>query len=341
MFGIHILTNKEKESEIFKYTPSITYYLHTDRLGSGSAVTDGRGEAVHVLGYMPYGETLLDLSHTHYETPYQFTGYEKDQETGLHYAGARYYDSRLSIFNSTDPMWHKYPHLSPYAYSADNPVMLVDPDGMEIEPVYDLKGNHLGNTKEGFKGKIILYGGDKRDFSSMTVADVYKLKSNDVHVSNLNEGYELSEDAYSKIYTNVLEQIGYPIHSLKGSKINVKNGYLMSDKNIPRTDVTASAIWTKNTLTEVTVYQKSNNIRLLNTVENIENMLVGHEADGHGKHRNYNEVQVIEFQMKHKSWLGTTSIFKTSYENELVKQRSLLQQEADLNKMIRQHLRRK
>ena len=42
MFGIHILTNKEKESEIFKYTPSITYYLHTDRLGSGSAVTDGR-----------------------------------------------------------------------------------------------------------------------------------------------------------------------------------------------------------------------------------------------------------------------------------------------------------
>ena len=54
-------------------------HAHTDRLGSGSAVTDGRGEAVHVLGYMPYGETLLDLSHTHYETPYQFTGYEKDQ----------------------------------------------------------------------------------------------------------------------------------------------------------------------------------------------------------------------------------------------------------------------
>ena len=72
-------------------------YLHTDRLGSSSAVTDVRGKAVHILGYMPYGETLLDLSHTHYETPYQFTGYEKDQETGLHYAEARYYDSWLSI----------------------------------------------------------------------------------------------------------------------------------------------------------------------------------------------------------------------------------------------------
>ena len=59
--------------------PNEFYYLSTDRFGSGSAVTDGRGEAVHVLGYMPYGETLLDLSHTPYETPYQFTDYEKDQ----------------------------------------------------------------------------------------------------------------------------------------------------------------------------------------------------------------------------------------------------------------------
>ena len=81
---------------------------------------------------MPYGETLLDLSHTHYETPYQFTGYEKDQETGLHYAGARYYDSWLSTFNSTDPMWYKYPHLSPYAYCADNPVNTVDLKGDSI-----------------------------------------------------------------------------------------------------------------------------------------------------------------------------------------------------------------
>ena len=115
-----------------KYVSILLYiYLHTDRLGSGSAVTDGRGEAVHVLGYMPYGETLLDLSQG-YETPYQLTGYEKDQETGSHYAEARYYDSRLSTFNSTDPMWYKYPSLSPYAYYADNPVILVDHDGMQI-----------------------------------------------------------------------------------------------------------------------------------------------------------------------------------------------------------------
>ncbi len=105
------------------------YYLHTDRLGSGSAVTDGRGEAVHVLGYIPYGETLLDLSHTHYETPYQFTGYEKDQETGLHYAGARYYDSRLSIFLSVDRFAEKFPWQSPYCYGSNNPIRYMDVNG--------------------------------------------------------------------------------------------------------------------------------------------------------------------------------------------------------------------
>ena len=104
------------------------YYLHTDRLGSGSAVTDGRGEAVHVLGYMPYGEALLDLSQG-YETPYQFTGYEKDQETGLHYAGARYYDSRLSIFLSVDRFAGKFPWQSPYCYASNNPIRYMDVNG--------------------------------------------------------------------------------------------------------------------------------------------------------------------------------------------------------------------
>ena len=60
---------------MFIYQKPESYYLHPDRLGSGSAVTDGRGEAVHVLGYMPYGETLLDLSQWGYETTREFAGF--------------------------------------------------------------------------------------------------------------------------------------------------------------------------------------------------------------------------------------------------------------------------
>ncbi len=41
--------------------------------------------------------------------------------------------------DSSDPMWHKYPHLTPYAYCTNNPVMLVDPDGRETKHFFDPK----------------------------------------------------------------------------------------------------------------------------------------------------------------------------------------------------------
>jgi len=66
---------------------------------------------------------------------YEFTAKELDNETQYTYFGARYYDSDVSVWLSVDPMAGKYPSLSPYAYCANNPVMLVDPNGMEWEIV--------------------------------------------------------------------------------------------------------------------------------------------------------------------------------------------------------------
>ena len=58
-----------------------------------------------------------------------YTAKELDNETSYTYFGARYYDSELSGWLSVDPMSDKYPSLSPYCYTADNPVVLVDPNG--------------------------------------------------------------------------------------------------------------------------------------------------------------------------------------------------------------------
>ncbi len=69
---------------------------------------------------------------TSWNAPYTFSGKEKDSETGYGYFGARYYDSGLSIWLSIDPMSDKYPSMSPYNYCANNPVILVDPDGREV-----------------------------------------------------------------------------------------------------------------------------------------------------------------------------------------------------------------
>ena len=67
-----------------------------------------------------------------YANRWKFTGHELDKETGLYYAGARYYDPKISIWLSVDPLAEKYPNISPYTYVANNPINAIDPDGREI-----------------------------------------------------------------------------------------------------------------------------------------------------------------------------------------------------------------
>ena len=74
-------------------------------------------------------EDWVDQRNSSWNTPYTFSGKEKDTETGYGYFGARYYDSGLSIWLSVDPMSDEYPSMSPYNYCANNPIKLIDPDG--------------------------------------------------------------------------------------------------------------------------------------------------------------------------------------------------------------------
>jgi len=73
---------------------------------------------------------------------------ELDNETSYTYFGARYYDSDLSSWLSVDPLSDKYPSLSPYCYSANNPVVLVDPNGMELNIYDDPPPKVVSNNEE-------------------------------------------------------------------------------------------------------------------------------------------------------------------------------------------------
>ncbi len=109
------------------------FYYHSDHLGSASFLTDRDGYETQQLVYLPFGEDWVDLKYNtqQYDTPYKFNGKEKDQETGYNNYGARYYYDWASIWLSVDPMSDKYPSLTSYNYCANNPVMLVDPDGRD------------------------------------------------------------------------------------------------------------------------------------------------------------------------------------------------------------------
>lgn len=59
-----------------------------------------------------------------YESPYKFNGKELDTETGMYYYGARYYDPKISVWMSVDPLTEDFPDLNPYTYCMQNPMLL-------------------------------------------------------------------------------------------------------------------------------------------------------------------------------------------------------------------------
>ena len=51
----------------------------------------------------------------------------------MYYYGARYYDPRISIFVSVDPLAEDFVGWTPYHYVHQNPINLIDPTGMSAE----------------------------------------------------------------------------------------------------------------------------------------------------------------------------------------------------------------
>ena len=110
---------------------NLQFYYHADHLGSTSYITNLDGEVVQHVEYVPFGEVFIEERNNTWNTPYLFNAKEFDEETGLYYYGERYYDPKLSLWMSADPMMEKYPSLSPYSYTFNNPIRLKDYKGEE------------------------------------------------------------------------------------------------------------------------------------------------------------------------------------------------------------------
>jgi hypothetical protein len=73
-----------------------------------------------------------------------------DEETGLYYYGARYYDPRISIWLGVDPLTEDYPNKTPYHFCSNSPVKRIDPNrqGDYYDSVTGDKLHNDGNDDE-------------------------------------------------------------------------------------------------------------------------------------------------------------------------------------------------
>jgi RHS repeat-associated protein len=124
-----------------------TNYTATDQLGSPRILTDSLGQVVSRRDFMPFGEELYSdgtvrTNSNKYSTAGQdsvrqrFTGYQKDIETGLDFAEARYYDDQHGRFTAVDPLLASGKSGNPqtfnrYAYVMNRPLILADSTGLQ------------------------------------------------------------------------------------------------------------------------------------------------------------------------------------------------------------------
>jgi RHS repeat-associated protein len=139
--------------KLASFAGGITTYYYSDQL-SIRALADGSGNVVGRLTQYPFGELLPGLQ-TGTTTKWQFTTYERDLapgDSGLDYAQARFYTSRLGRFTSLDPLTGTTGNpqsLNRYAYAGNDPINSIDPSGMlhgRLGCLLDNFGNCVGGN---------------------------------------------------------------------------------------------------------------------------------------------------------------------------------------------------
>jgi RHS repeat-associated protein len=117
-----------------------TCYITSDILNTPRVITNSGGEVVSRKDYMPFGEETYAgrPPEQKYGAPsgvrQGFTGFEKDEESQLNFAEARYYNFYHGRFTTVDPFLASGDSSNPqsfnrYAYAGNNPTLRTDPDG--------------------------------------------------------------------------------------------------------------------------------------------------------------------------------------------------------------------
>lgn len=183
-----------------------TYYYHYDGLGSITAMTDASGSVVQTYVYDSFGRIVQQTGSI--ENSYTYTGREWDAEAGLYYYRARYYDPGTGRFIQEDPIGFAGGDANFYVYVVNDPVNLVDPDGLGWNPWDLIK-----------KGKDVK---DVYDKSKDVYDEVKKIEKVVESIDKLGSDATTPDEAGEAVL-DIIEFIPFPVDELnpatQGKKI--------------------------------------------------------------------------------------------------------------------------
>ncbi len=112
------------------------YYLK-DHLGNTRVTYTQKGDVLQDNNYYPFGlstgEATNYFANACLENKYLYNGKELDDDLGVGWYdyGARFYDPQLARWHSVDPLAENHYDFTPYNYVLNNPMLFIDPFGMD------------------------------------------------------------------------------------------------------------------------------------------------------------------------------------------------------------------
>ena len=254
-----------------------------DYQGNVLAVLDcATGLPEQFSDYYPYG-----LPHPTEYAPEanrrRFGGKEYTSEFGFSVCDfeARLHDTLLASFLSADPKAANYPHISPYAYCAADPVNLIDPTGEVIIFVNGLdkfgakpageeywtqsfkRYSFVDGAKEFFNDNNVLFIPVKHSLSS-TAYERWK------------NGFDYARDSFiNNFKLNKFETIKFVTHSMGAAYAEGMAAYLL-EKGYPVSDIVhLNAFQTGGFMSVGAKYQFVNVIDYQNSDDRLINPMIG------------------------------------------------------------------
>jgi RHS repeat-associated protein len=136
----------------YQYNPGnawTNYTFHHDLLMSVAGLSDHEGNVLQTTTYDPFGITMTNIGVGSNNTLF-YTGRELDQDSGLYYYRARYYDPSTGRFLTEDPKGFAA-GINFYVYAKNNPINFSDPTGL-------IRWEQLGNATLGIFGNALGLG---------------------------------------------------------------------------------------------------------------------------------------------------------------------------------------
>lgn|GEM_PF-4225931 len=152
-------------------------YTLKDHLGNARVNFRANGVAVvfiEDMHYYPFGMQMEGIGVQNPANKYLYNGKERNEDLGLNLSdyGARWYDAAVGRWWSVDPLASGTVNISTYAYVLNNPIILIDPTGMESK-FYD-------------NGNMDLEGSDAQNYFRGLQKAYEKQKGNNIYVLALS-----------------------------------------------------------------------------------------------------------------------------------------------------------